>query len=121
MKVKEEVLSDIRQRDDDPVGYTFTRFNEVFYKGHPYSKDPMGTEKDVENTGIDEVKALYNHFVSPSHAVIAISGDVDEKEVFRLIKEYFSGWKGEVKSLRRNVLQRQRKTWLLKKRSCRPI
>jgi zinc protease len=94
-KVKEEVLSDIRQRDDDPVGYTFTRFNEVFYKGHPYSKDPMGTEKDVENTGINELKASYKRFISPSHAVIAISGDVDEKEVFRLIKEYFSGWKGE--------------------------
>ena len=94
-KVKEEVLSDIRQRDDDPVGYTFTRFNEVFYKGHPYSKDPMGTEKDVENMGINELKAFYKRFISPSHAVIAISGDVDEKEVFRLIKEYFSAWKGE--------------------------
>jgi len=95
LKVKEEVLSDIRQRDDDPVGYTFTRFNEVFYEGHPYSKDPIGTEKDVGNTGIDEVKALYKRFITPSHAVIAISGDVDEKEVFRLVKEYFSGWKGE--------------------------
>ncbi len=94
-KVKEEVLSDIRQRDDDPVGYTFTRFNEIFYKGHPYSKDPIGTEKDVENMGINELKAFYKHFISPSHAVIAISGDVDEKEVFRLIKEYFSAWKGE--------------------------
>jgi zinc protease len=94
-KVKEEALSDIRQRDDDPVGYTFNRFNEVFYKGHPYSKDPMGTEKDVENTGIIELKAFYKRFISPSHTVIAISGDVDEKEVFRLIKEYFSGWKGE--------------------------
>ena len=99
MKVKEEALSGIRQRDDDPVGYTFTRFNEIFYKGHPYSKDPIGTEKDVENTSIDEVKALYKRFISPSHAVIAISGDVDENEVFRLIKEYFSSWKGETNAI----------------------
>ncbi len=99
MKVKEEALSGIRQRDDDPVGYTFTRFNEIFYKGHPYSKDPIGTEKDVENTSIDEVKALYKRFISPSHAVIAVSGDVDEDEVFRLIKEYFSSWKGETNAI----------------------
>ena len=98
-KVKEEALSNIRQRDDDPVGYTFTHFNEAFYKGHLYSKDPMGTEKDVENMGIDEVKAFYKRFISPSHAVIAISGDVDEKEVFRLVKEYFSGWKGETNTI----------------------
>ncbi len=100
LKVKEEVLSDIRQRDDDPVGYTFNRFNEIFYKGHPYSKDPMGTEKDVENMKIEELKALYKRFVTPSHAVIAVSGDVDEKEVFRLIKEYFSGWKGEASAIK---------------------
>ena len=98
-KVKEEVLSDIRQRDDDPAGYTFTRFNELFYKGHPYSKDPMGTEMNVENIGINEVKVLYKRFISPSHAVIAISGDVDEEEVFRLVKEYLSGWKGEANTI----------------------
>ncbi len=100
LKVKEEVLSDIRQRDDDPVGYAFNRFNEIFYKGHPYGKDPMGTEKDVENMKIDELKAFYKRFITPSHAVIAISGDVDEKEVFRLIKEYFSDWKGETGMIR---------------------
>ncbi|MDM7918377.1 MAG: insulinase family protein, partial [Methanosarcina sp.] len=33
VKVKDETLSDIRQRDDDPVGYVFTRFNEELYKG----------------------------------------------------------------------------------------
>jgi len=98
-KVKEETLSDIRQRDDDPVGYTFKRFNEVFYKGHPYSKDPMGTEKDVEGIGVDELKTFYKRFITPSHAVIAISGDIDEKEVFPLIKELFTDWKGEVNTI----------------------
>lgn len=94
VKVKEETLSDIRQRDDDPVGYAFTRFNEEFYKGHPYGRDPMGTEKDVENISVDDLKAFYDRFVSPFHAVIAISGDVDEKEVFQLVKQFFSDWKG---------------------------
>ena len=100
LKVKEEVLSDIRQRDDDPVGYTFNRFNEIFYKGHPYSRDPMGTEKDVENIKIEGLKAFYKRFITPDHAVIAVSGDVDEKEVFRLVKEYFSAWKGEASAIK---------------------
>jgi len=102
-KVKKETLSDIRQRDDDPVGYAFTRFNEEFYKGHPYGKDPMGTEKDVETIGDDDLKDFYKRFVSPSHTVIAISGDVDEKEVFQLVKKYFSNWKGE----KNNILERR--------------
>ncbi|HEX2966313.1 MAG TPA: pitrilysin family protein [Syntrophorhabdaceae bacterium] len=93
-QIQDEVLSDIRQRDDDPVGFTFNRFNEIFYKGHPYAKDAMGTEKDVEGINLRDVSSLYKRFVTPSHVVIAISGDVNEGEVFRLVKEMFSGWKG---------------------------
>ncbi len=94
-KVKEEVLSDIRQRDDDPVGFTFNRFNELFYNGHPYAKDAMGTEKDVESITLRDLDTFYKRFISPRQLVIAISGDVDENEVFRLVKEMFTGWKGE--------------------------
>ncbi|HVN97678.1 MAG TPA: pitrilysin family protein [Syntrophorhabdaceae bacterium] len=115
-KVKEEALSEIRQRDDDPVAYTFTRFNEAFYKGHPYSKDPMGAENDVEGVTIEELNIFYKRFVTPSHAVMAVSGDLDKKELFRFVEEYFTDWKGETNTIvelrhsasaQRAALQRQ--------------
>jgi len=101
VKVKEEVLSGIRQRDDDPVGYTFLRFNEMIYKRHPYSRDPSGTERDVQDINIEELKELYQRFVTPSGSVIAISGDVDEKEVFSFFSGLFSGWSGKKNELAR--------------------
>ena len=101
-KIKTEVLSEIRQRDDDPIGFTFRRFNEVLYEGHPYSKDPIGKERDVEgSTGIDDLERLYKEYVSPSNAVLAISGDINEKELTTLARELFSGWKGETHMLRK--------------------
>ena len=98
-KVRIEVLSDIRQRQDDPVSMAFLKFNEALYKGHPYGKDTMGKEEDVSAITIDDVKEAYKRYVTPSHAVIAISGDVDEKEIFRMVKEQFSSWKGSAQNL----------------------
>ncbi len=95
-KVKDDVQSEIRQRDDDPVGYTFMQFNEILFKGHPYSKDPMGRESDIASVRLDELEKVYNKFITPSNAVLAISGDVDEKKVESLFQKMFSDWSGEV-------------------------
>jgi len=101
-KVKKEVLSDIRQRDDDPIAYTFRRFNEALYEGHPYEKDLVGREDDIDRIGLNELEGFYRNYVSPQNAVLAVSGDIDEKELVRLIDRLFSEWKG-----RANVLQKK--------------
>ena len=75
-KIKAEVLSEIRQRDDDPTGFTFRCFNEVLYEGHPYGKDPIGKERDVEGAALVDLERFYKEYVGPSNAVFAISGDV---------------------------------------------
>ena len=54
--VKEEVHSEIRQRDDDPISGAFRKFNEAVYNGHPYGKDPTGTEADVESLTLKELR-----------------------------------------------------------------
>jgi zinc protease len=101
-RVKREVLSDIRQRDDDPITYIFRRFNEVLYEGHPYEEDPIGREDDIDRIELNELEGFYRNYVSPKNAVLAVSGDVDEKELVRLIDGLFSEWKG-----RANVLQKK--------------
>lgn len=92
--VKREVLSAIRQRDDSPVSYTFRRFNETIFEGHPYSRDPMGTEAHVERLRADDLREIYRSHVKPSSLVLAFSGDVNEGEVRRLMSELFSPWEG---------------------------
>jgi zinc protease len=99
--VKGEVFSEIRQRDDDPVSNTFLRFNEILYEGHPYSRDTVGREIDVENLTIKDIEEYYKNYVCPSNAVIAVSGDVDEKHLKKLFEDLFAGWQGKAKSLKK--------------------
>ena len=99
--VRREVLSDLRQRDDDPIGFTFTRFNEAFYSDHPYGRDPIGNEDDVKKMSLSDIEDAYGRFVTPGGAVLAISGDVDENEVFSLIESLFANWRGESRALQK--------------------
>jgi len=99
--VKGEILSEIRQRDDDPIRNTFIRFNETLYKGHPYSRDPVGNEADIENLKLNDIEEYYKNYVSPSNAVLAISGDVDEKELKAMFENLFFQWKGRSNPLKK--------------------
>ncbi|OPY81326.1 MAG: putative zinc protease AlbF [Syntrophorhabdus sp. PtaU1.Bin153] len=98
-KVKGDVLSGIRQRDDDPIGSTFRKFNEVLYEGHPYSRDPMGTEGDIRNMVVKDVEDSYREYVSPVNAVLAVSGDLDEGELRKLLDDLFAKWQGPANAL----------------------
>ena len=100
-KVKDEVLSDIRQRDDESASYTFVRMNRLFYKGHPYGKDTIGNAEEVEGLTLGDIEGLYRDYVGPKGAVLAISGDLRRHEVEKAATRIFSGWKGTSRPLRK--------------------
>jgi len=93
-RVKGEVLSDIRRRDDDPLQYTFAEMNSLLYEGHPYAADQIGSAGDVAALTRGDLEALRAAYVVPGGAVLALSGDVERKEAEDLIRGLFSGWKG---------------------------
>ena len=108
-KVKEDVLSSIRQRDDDHISFTFRRFTEGLYEGHPYSKDPIGAEADIQAMTLTDVEGFYKQFVTPANAVLSISGDVDEKTLRELVDGLFQEWKGPANVLGKDpVLSKKR-------------
>lgn len=102
-RVKEDALSEIRQIEDDPIRYSFLNLDKILYKGHPYSKDPAGTEEDIRTITINDLERFYREHIGPITAVLAISGDVDEKEVESLFRDAFSEWNGNAQSLKRVV------------------
>ena len=102
-KVKEEVLSEIRRRDDEPVQYIFAQLNRQMYEGHPYAMDQIGDPHDVTSLTVAEIEDLYRDFVGPQGAVLALSGDVDQKHVEELVRHLFSDWQGAGHPLRKQT------------------
>ncbi len=100
-KVKEEVLSEMRRRDDDAVQYTFMEMNALLYKGHPYAMDQMGSARDVGDMTLGDIEELYGNYMGPREAVLALSGDLDPKAAEELVRSLFSGWQGGGRELTR--------------------
>jgi zinc protease len=84
----------MRRRDDDAVQYTFMEMNRLLYEGHPYAKDQMGSARDVAGLTLQDIEELYRDYVGPRKAVLALSGDLEMKEVEESVRSLFSGWKG---------------------------
>jgi zinc protease len=108
-KVKEDVLSSLRQRDDDHTSFTFRRFTEGLFEGHPYSKDPMGVEADIQSITLKNVTDFYKQYVTPANAVLSISGDLTEKTTREIIDGLFQEWKGPINVLGKNSVQAKKR------------
>ncbi len=67
----------------------------VYGKNHPYGE--FATEETAKNITIDEVKNFYKTYFKPSNGYLVIIGDIDFKEVKKLVKKNFGKWeKGEI-------------------------
>jgi zinc protease len=102
-RVKGEVLSEIRRRDDEPLQYIFTQLDRELYEGHPYAMDQIGDPEDVANLRATDLEQLYRGFVGPSGAVLALSGDIEPMRAKALVRSLFSDWKGAEHPLRKQI------------------
>ena len=61
----------------------------VFPPPHPYSWPTIGSQKDLDEADLEDVKQFFRRFYSPSNASLAIAGDFDRDEVEALVERYF--------------------------------
>ena len=75
--------------DNNPMGYMqFRMFNNI-YLYHPYHWTPIGFMSDIKNWTINDIRDFHATYYQPKNSIIVISGDIDEKEVFKKCKKYF--------------------------------
>ena len=67
----------------------------VYGVNHPYGE--FETETSAKNVSLDDVKKFYTDYFIPNNGYLVIIGDVNFKEVKKLVKKNFSKWeKGTV-------------------------
>jgi len=66
--------------------------DKLFYgANHPYGEYP--TIQTVENITLEDVQNYYSTYAKPNNAYLTIVGDVDYKEIKKLVTSLFKGWK----------------------------
>ncbi len=62
----------------------------AYGKNHPYGE--FTSKKTVQNIKLADVQNFYNTYFKPNNAYLVIVGDVNFKEVKKLVKKYFNNW-----------------------------
>ena len=80
------VINELRQRyNNSPYGGAWnTILQGVYPEGHPYRWSPGGTEEDVENATLEDVRQWFETYYGPDNAVLTIAGDVNPQEVLEM-------------------------------------
>lgn len=98
-KIRTQTISNLASSEEDPGAIASNLNQSLLYgKDHPYGE--IQTKETVSNITVDDLKGYHQMYFRPNIAYLAVVGDVNPKEIKKLIKTYFGNWeRGEVAQL----------------------
>lgn len=88
---RQVVCEEFKQRYlNQPYGTALLRLRPLAYRHHPYKWATIGKElRHIEEAKIEDVKAFFNRYYTPSNAIMVVAGHVDTQEVRKLAEKWF--------------------------------
>jgi predicted Zn-dependent peptidase len=75
--------------ETQPIVKLIEDFMAVAFKAHPYHHFVVGHMSDLQRISHQDVKDYFKKYYSPSNLTVAVVGDVNPQEVFKLAELYF--------------------------------
>ncbi len=87
---KEELLTDIRMRDDETTRRGMKELHDLIYPdGHPYRRDRFGTPASVKKIERTDVTRYFEESMSKAPVVVAFAGKLDGPQVLNWAEKTF--------------------------------
>ncbi len=84
------VIEELRQRVlADPYGRLFEAFAEYGYSHHPYRRNVIGKQADLEAATLADVRAFHSTYYRPDNAVLVVAGDFEPTQLDAWVDRYF--------------------------------
>jgi zinc protease len=84
------VIEERRLRtEDSPKSVLSEQLTAIAFQTQPYRWPVIGWMQDLERLTLDDVKAHYKRYYSPSNAIIVVVGDFRKAELLPRIEKYF--------------------------------
>lgn len=91
-KVRDQLLTDIKQYWDEPRSFTGQLVNNEIYKNHPYSKISIGTKESIASISRNDLIDFYKKYISSYQARIAIVGDLPDDNIEKILEDHLGDW-----------------------------
>ncbi len=83
--VRRQMLNAHRQRRLQPDAEVTALAESLLYAGHPYARDPLGTERSITRMTVRELRRYQEEQVVTSRMLLVVVGNVDRAGVSRLV------------------------------------
>ena len=90
--VQRDVVKNERRQsyENQPYGVSSIRLQEVLYPlPHPYHWPTIGFHEDLDAATLDDARAFFEKFYTPSNASLAIAGDFQLDDTRQMVERYF--------------------------------
>ncbi|MFT5103234.1 MAG: zinc protease [Candidatus Latescibacterota bacterium] len=92
-RIKTKTINEIKRSNANPNAVASRVFNKMLYgEDHIFSYPTSGTEASVAALGMDDLKAYYNNYFSPSVSKFHVVGKIDKQAALANLKGLESGW-----------------------------
>ena len=105
--------------DNQPYGRFLENVKLHVFKKHPYRGTTIGKMEHLDAATLEEFQAFNKKFYVPNNATLVVAGDINKKEVKKMIQDYFGTiprGKDIIRNFRKKIqlqrLSRQRLTTL---------
>jgi zinc protease len=86
---RENLITTIRQGEDDPASMAVDAFMQALYRDHPYARKVRGTVAGIEAIRRQDLVRFHQKGFDPSGIVVVIVGDIDEDTVEAAVAKLF--------------------------------
>lgn len=93
-RVREQILSDIKDYWDEPTEFVEQLAREALYKDHPFRKNPLGTAATIKKITRDQLLSYFKNYISPHGAALAIVGNFLNYDVAHVVTQFLGSWNG---------------------------
>lgn len=89
-RIKKALTEEIVNRKTSyPYFESSLYFNKLLFPSEAYSHAVIGSEEDLRNITVDDVKTFYQTYYIPNNAVLCVAGDINRRKTLDLIQKYF--------------------------------
>ena len=85
------VLEEIAMRDDDPSDLVHDEFSTALLGDTPLGRPILGTTESIAGLTRTQIHGYYRRRYRPESMVVAVAGNIDHKDVVRLVRAAFRG------------------------------
>jgi zinc protease len=109
VKVREDLKTLIRQREDDIFQSTAHALKETLFLTHPFRLEPEGAPESLDRITRHDLVDFYQQFTAPGNMVLSVFGDINPEDTLKEVERLFGNMKSRDVALktRQEALPRQ--------------